>query len=350
MKNITLVNESSSYNFDKQSRLEFLRSHDGELITASETYAVETRLMDVIEFITSALAHITAQPTTIRGLSNDHIELLTCGGEPTLVQISQDTDKRPSVIARAAITITACGKPTVVEQFLEAVDAKYAQLRLAVVKWWFKDGDDLACRSVMLDKPKPTHAEFYPWLPNYTQYFRSFQESDATILFMLGPPGTGKTSLLRRFIYDNKLRAAVTYDQDVLAQDAMYIKYMTSSSDDLLVIEDADVILTSREHSGNQLISRFLNVSDGLIKFPNKKIVFTTNLRNFDDIDPALIRAGRCYGGLTFRPLTYDEACAAASAAGVLPPSEMKKDYVLADVLNPGRQAPIATRKMGFAA
>lgn len=350
MKNITLVNESSSYNFAQQSRLEFLRSHDGELISASETYAVEARLMDVIEFLTSTLTDITAQPTTIRGLSNDHIEVLTSSDQPTLVQISQDTDKRPSAIARAAITITACGRPTVVERILEAVDAKYSQMRLAVVKWWFRDGDDLTCRSVMLEKPKVTHPEFYPWLPDYAEYFRSFQASDASILFMLGPPGTGKTSLLRRFIYDNKLRASVTYDQDVLAQDAMYIKFMTSSTDDVLVIEDADVILTSREHSGNQLISRFLNVSDGLIKFPHKKIVFTTNLRNFDDVDSALIRAGRCYGGLTFRPLSHDNACAAAAAAGFLPPTEQKKEYVLADVLNPGRKASISPRKMGFAA
>lgn len=350
MKNITLVNESSSYNFDKQSRLEFLRSNDGELITASETYAIEARLMDVIGFLAKTLADISKQPTTIRGLSNDHIEVLTGGNDPTLVQISQDTDKRPNVVARAALTITACGKPTVVEQFLEKVDAKYAQLRLAVVKWWFRDGDDLTCRSVMLEKPKATHPEFYPWLPNFVDYFRSFQASDASILFLLGPPGTGKTSLLRRFIYDNKLRASVTYDQDVLATDAMYIKFMTSSTDDILVIEDADVILTSREHSGNQLISRFLNVSDGLIKFPNKKIVFTTNLRNFDDVDPALIRAGRCYGALMFRPLTYDEACAAAVAAGVLPPTEAKNEYVLADVLNCGRKVAIAPRKIGFAA
>lgn len=350
MKNIALVNESSRHDFEKQSRLEFLRSHDGALITASETYAVETRLMDVIDFVAATLADLTGQPATVKGLCNDHIEVQSHGGEPTLVQISQGTDMRPSAVARAAITLKACGKPKVVEHFLVRVDARYAQARLAVVKWWFKDGEELTCRSVMLEKPKPTHPEFYPWLPDLEQYFRSFQASDATILFMLGPPGTGKTSLLRRFIYDNKLKASVTYDEDVLAKDAMYIQFMTSSADDLLVVEDADVLLTSREHSGNQLISRFLNVSDGLIKFPNKKIVFTTNLRSFDDVDPALIRAGRCFGALTFRQLTYDEACAAASAAGVPLPDEVRKEYLLADVLNPARRVSIATRKIGFAA
>ena len=89
MKNITLVNESSSYNFAQQSRLEFLRSHDGELITASETYAVEARLMDVIEFVTSTLADITAQPTAFRGLSNDHIEVLIIGNEDCMCILSR---------------------------------------------------------------------------------------------------------------------------------------------------------------------------------------------------------------------------------------------------------------------
>jgi hypothetical protein len=350
VNNITLVNESSSYDFDKQSRLAFLRSQDGELITASETYTIETKLMDVINFVSKTLVGITGQQPTIKGLCNDHIELLAHGNQPTLVQISQETDKRPSMIARAAVTITVCGRPEVVDLALKAVDAKYAQFRMAVVKWWFKDGDDQTWRSMMLDQPKPTYPEFYPWLSDYTEYFSSFLASDATILFMLGPPGTGKTSLLRRFIYDNKLNAVVTYDEDLLASDTMYIKFMTSYDDDLLVIEDADVILTSREHSGNRLISRFLNISDGLIKFPNKKIIFTTNLHNFDNVDPALIRAGRCYGAMVFRPLTHDEACAAAWAAGVSAPNEVKKEHLLADVLNPDQKSSITTRKMGFAA
>jgi ATP-dependent 26S proteasome regulatory subunit len=43
-------------------------------------------------------------------------------------------------------------------------------------------------------------------------------------------------------------------------------------------------------------MSRFLNISDGLIKLPNKKLVFTTNVTNFENIDSALLRPGRCFG------------------------------------------------------
>ena len=61
---------------------------------------------------------------------------------------------------------------------------------------------------------------------------------------------------------------------------------------------------------------RFLNMGDGLISRPNKKIIFTTNLENLSDIDPALTRPGRCYDIIEFEPLTVDQAKAVAEISG----------------------------------
>jgi SpoVK/Ycf46/Vps4 family AAA+-type ATPase len=150
---------------------------------------------------------------------------------------------------------------------------------------------------------------------------------------MAGPPGTGKTSALRHMITSRGLHAAATYDEKVLASDAMFLDFVTSTHLNVLVIEDADNILTARSRGENALISRFLNFSDGLAKFRDKKIVFSTNMSDFGTIDPALTRLGRCFGALYARALTRDEAVRAARVAGVdLPPGST--DVTIAEIFN----------------
>ena len=74
------------------------------------------------------------------------------------------------------------------------------------------------------------------------------------------------------------MNAAVTYEEKLLSSDSIFVDFLTGDSQNVFVIEDADTILGSRSREGNKMIARFLNVSDGLIKFPNKKVIFTTNL------------------------------------------------------------------------
>jgi ATP-dependent 26S proteasome regulatory subunit len=90
-------------------------------------------------------------------------------------------------------------------------------------------------------------------------------------------------------------------------------------------------------------------VSDGLIKFPSKKVIFTTNLDDFKKVDEALLRPGRCFGMIKCRPLTYDEAEAAAKVAGLRVP-EKKRDYTIAELFNPDTQIELTseTRRVGF--
>jgi hypothetical protein len=143
------------------------------------------------------------------------------------------------------------------------------------------------------------------------------------------------------------MNAAVTYEEKLLSSDSIFVDFLTGDVQNVFVIEDADTILGSRSREGNKMIARFLNVSDGLIKFPNKKVIFTTNLDDFKKVDEALLRPGRCFGMIKCRPLDYDEACAAAKVAGLAPPAR-KADYTIAELFNPGVQSPLETPKIGF--
>jgi ATP-dependent 26S proteasome regulatory subunit len=49
-------------------------------------------------------------------------------------------------------------------------------------------------------------------------------------------------------------------------------------------------------------------VADGVVRAQSRKVIFTTNLPNINDIDDALLRPGRCHAVKTLRSLTQDEA------------------------------------------
>lgn len=91
----------------------------------------------------------------------------------------------------------------------------------------------------------------------------------------------------------------------------MFSDFIEGSSS-FLVLEDADLLLKPRS-DGNTMMHKFLNVSDGLVSIQGKKIIFSTNLPNMKEVDPALIRKGRCHDVLHFDYLNLTQAKTLAS-------------------------------------
>ena len=191
--------------------------------------------------------------------------------------------------------------------------------KLVKISWYYKTARGNDCASLHVTGLNQTlHDEFYPWLPNgVDEFIKSYYTSSASVLVMYGPPGTGKTSFLRHLLLSQSINAMVTYDDRVLKDDAFFVNYLTDDEHNALIVEDADLFLAPREDGDNDMMSKFLNVSDGLIKIMNKKMIFTTNINQVTKIDPALLRPGRCFGAVEFRELTSKEAQAAAAVAGL---------------------------------
>jgi len=189
------------------------------------------------------------------------------------------------------------------------------------------------------------HPEAYPYL-DLDKFVDGYFKSSSSVLIICGIPGTGKTKLIRHLIRravetgaefvnkfklkhryhgedddygpeiarnekdDDTARAKVAYTMDmgVMSNDDFYLRMRTNNYQ-FVVLEDIDFKLGSRSE-GNDVMHKFLAASDGFVT-SNYKVIMTTNL-SVTDIDPALLRPGRCYASIETRRLSYQESIALA--------------------------------------
>jgi hypothetical protein len=170
---------------------------------------------------------------------------------------------------------------------LDVVDSKIRKPKLNLHKHY---NDDLA----------PLHKKILKQLRS--------KNKNGLILFH-GIPGTGKSTYIRYLIHCQCKR--VIFMPTGIARNLEspeLISLLIENPNSVLVIEDAEDLLTSRETNLNSGISMLLNLTDGLLgESLGIQVICTFNTK-IENIDKALLRKGRLIAMYDFKPLTPQKA------------------------------------------
>jgi hypothetical protein len=177
------------------------------------------------------------------------------------------------------------------------------------------------------------------------------RESKKGIALLHGLPGTGKSMYIRYLISILAEERTMIYLPNQLIgslTDPSFIPLMAENPNSIIIIEDADEAIKSREQGGTT-VDKLLNLSDGIISdFLGTQIICTFN-NDINQIDSALLRKGRLILKHEFTKLPVNKARKLADKLGL--DIIIEEEMTLADIYNSYdkfAEDPSRKSKIGF--
>lgn len=173
------------------------------------------------------------------------------------------------------------------------------------------------------------------------------------IILLHSVPGMGKSTYIKHLLAVIKNKTVIYIPPSMINSiaDPTFISFIRDYENSVLILEDAEKVLKSREAGNNNqaAISNLLNLSDGILAdCLNIQIVATFNTTK-EQIDPALLRKGRLIMRHEFKPLEIAEAQRLADHLKL--DIKVNKPMTLADIYNAkdfDSNEEVEVKKIGF--
>ena len=178
---------------------------------------------------------------------------------------------------------------------------------------------------------------------------------ESGLLVLNGPPGTGKTHLLRAMLTElagKKKGLVCTPPLDFLQNMSLMMQATSRSQSSLILMEDVGDILTEQAASQYpQVNANLLNMSDGLLSLLNNSVIVLTFNTAIDKINKAVLRPGRCISHLEVNCLPRAHVEGLLETWGATACDLTKSEYTLAEayeIARTGKDIAGGTAKLGF--
>jgi len=173
-------------------------------------------------------------------------------------------------------------------------------------------------------------------MPLHEYIVMKLKKKDGSGLVLLhGEPGTGKSTYIRHLIHCLKSCNVIFLPPKLAGNldSPELISTLLTNPNAILVIEDAEELITSRENGNYSNISLLLNLTDGLLSQSlNIKVICTFNT-HISRIDNALLRKGRLIAAYDFKPLSIEKSNLLLNSLGVSD-HQVTKPMTLAELYN----------------